>query len=74
MSGLEAFIPYIVGAVGTVAGVALSKSPSMPKPPKPTLMPDDDATKRARVQQQQAMQARAGRESTVLSSGDKMGG
>ncbi len=47
-------------------------APKPPKPPKPAAMPDEEELKKARLRKTADIQARSGRESTILS--DSFGG
>jgi hypothetical protein len=49
-------------------------APKMPKPPKPTPMADEEAIERAKRRAAQATRQRGGRESTLLSDTDRLGG
>lgn len=56
---------------------SLSSSPKVPDPPPPppvVEMPDETALNRERKRKQAEMQQRSGRESTILTGGDKLGG
>lgn len=49
-------------------------TPKMPKPPPPTPMADEEAIERAKRRAAQATRQRGGRESTLLSDTDRLGG
>lgn len=55
-------------------GGMFSSKPKMPKPPEPTPMADEEAIKRAKTRTGASMRARSGRQSTILSEGEKLGG
>lgn len=55
---------------------AMFSNPKVPKPvvPKPVPMADENAIAAAKKRQQQAAAQRGGRQSTILSQGDTLGG
>lgn len=64
-----------VGAlVGAAAGGAFSKGPGAPPPPKPMPTTDDEAAQTARRRSLAEQYSRRGRQSTILSDGDSLGG
>lgn len=50
------------------------KAPPMPVAPEPTPMPDPKATGDAKRREIERVRARSGRDSTILTGGDKLGG
>lgn len=50
------------------------KMPKMPEPPKPTPMADEDAVRTAQRRAAAQVRQRGGRQSTILSDGDRLGG
>lgn len=78
MSGFEEILPIaqtIFGGLGAAAAIggAMKGAPSAPKP---TLMPDtqDPAILEAKRRQAAAITQQSGRQSTILSQSDKLGG
>lgn len=51
----------------------LFSKPKTPELPKPTPMADEEAIKRAKMRAVSRVQSSSGRDSTILSSGDKLG-
>lgn len=51
----------------------LFSKPKTPGLPKPTPMADEEAIKRARLRTVSRIQSTSGRDSTILSSGEKLG-
>lgn len=67
----------IVKAVGNVFSTILGGgAPKPPTPAAPTVMPtpDDDAMKKAKRQSMAEQMSRGGRQSTILTDSDKLGG
>lgn len=75
MAALVPFLPTIFSGLGAAAAV-VGATKSAPDAPKPTLMPDaqDPKVLEARRRQAAAATQQSGRQSTILSTGDKLGG
>lgn len=69
MSGVELILPALIAGGTAVASAALTPKPKPPKPQAPTRMPDpeDPEVLEARRRRVADVQARSGRESTILS-------
>ena len=55
-------------------GSMFGSKPKVPKPPKPTPMADEEALERAKRRAAQGVRQRGGRESTLLSDNERLGG
>ena len=55
-------------------GSMFSSKPKIPEPPPPTPMADEEELRRARTRSMARTRQRSGRQSTILSEGEKLGG